>query len=718
MGRKAVVFTFVIMVLALSVSGASANVIYVDASSPLGGDGQTWSTAYKYLQDGLSGASDSDQIWVAQGTYNPDQDESGFVIPGDRLATFHLVNGVAIFGGFPSGGGSWQSRDVDLYPTILSGDLLGNDVEVSVGVSLGNEPTRAENSYRIVTAVGCNSSTILDGVTITKGQASNCSSDSCRAAGMFFSNCYATLENCTFTKNYAFNRGGALGDFYNSRPTFNNCTFTENAAGDYGGAVYCREGTATMTNCTFSSNSSERSNGGAINLSYGTIIITKCTFTQNSSERYAGAIRGEYSDFMLTDCEFTQNSAKEGGAIYSTYGDASIVNCKFSENWTYLSGGNYDGIGGAIIAVHMYLVLNNSIFSGNRAARYAGGVHLSHSEAMLTNCTIVGNSADIPKYDRYGDGVYIIGGTSDVNITNCIFWGNKHEQVAKVSGALDMTYSCIEGGFSGVGNIDTNPFFVDAGLQLGGDYHLLPWSPCIDTADNSVVDSNYPDLDDNPRIADGDGDGVAVVDMGAYEFFNPNRPPIAEAGQNQTVYVCADGMARVGLDGSGSFDADGDELEYFWFESDEHIATGVDPNVQLSVGEHIIELVVDDGTVSSEPNTIIITVIGPVEADVHIVPKVINRNNRMKRVMAIIRLPEGIGRGDISDESFVLEPGGIEAIWQRVIGRDRVFAIFSKAELMDAVEGVGRVELTVIGKLESGRCIYGTDTVRIIQPRR
>jgi len=200
-----------------------------------------------------------------------------------------------------------------------------------------------------------------------------------------------------------------------------------------------------------------------------------------------------------------------------------------------------------------------------------------------------------------------------------------------------------------------------------------------------------------------------------------NRFPVANAGTDQTVYACAGEMAEVKLDGSGSYDADGDELEYFWFEADEQVATGVDPNVLLGVGEHIIELVVDDGSQSSEPNEVVITVIGPIEADVHIVPRVINRNTRMKRVMAIIRLPEGINRHDISDEAFVLEPGGIEAIWQRVIGRDsyaRVIASFDKSEVMAKLPNKGSVELAVIGKLESGQCIYGADTVRIIGDHR
>ena len=203
-----------------------------------------------------------------------------------------------------------------------------------------------------------------------------------------------------------------------------------------------------------------------------------------------------------------------------------------------------------------------------------------------------------------------------------------------------------------------------------------------------------------------------------------NSTPVADAGADQTAYACADGMAEVKLDGSGSYDADGDELTYLWswiVDSNEMTATGIDPNIELPVGEHIIELIVNDGIEDSEPNEVVITVIGLVEADVHIVPRTINRQNRMKRIMAIIRLPEGINKHDIADEPFVLEPGGIEAIWDRVIGRGNqatVFALFDKDEVMAALPDTGRVELTIVGKLESGQCISGTDTVRIVRPRR
>jgi hypothetical protein len=115
-----------------------------------------------------------------------------------------------------------------------------------------------------------------------------------------------------------------------------------------------------------------------------------------------------------------------------------------------------------------------------------------------------------------------------------------------------------------------------------------------------------------------------------------------------------------------------------------------------------------------------------IEAEVHIVPRVINRASHMKGIIAIMRLPEGIGKRDVSDEPFELyvgdlETNGIEARWQRVISGPngaRVFAWFGKDQLMDAAPNNGSIELTVVGKLTSGQYVYGSDTVRILQPRR
>lgn len=135
--------------LLATVATAPGGVIYVDDDASLGGNGQTWGTAYKYLQDALNKPPTSgDQIWVAEGTYKPDQ--GGGVTSGDRNATFQLIDSVEIYGGFAGGETSRDQRDTVANVTILSGDLAGND-------GPGEWENNDENSYRVVTGSGADS---------------------------------------------------------------------------------------------------------------------------------------------------------------------------------------------------------------------------------------------------------------------------------------------------------------------------------------------------------------------------------------------------------------------------------------------------------------------------------------------------------------------------------------------------------------------------------
>ena len=137
------------------------SVIHVDkqATGPVH-DGSGWCEAYTELSEALDAAVAGDTVLVADGTYKPDP--AGLDDPRD--ATFELISGVRIEGGYAGcGAPDPDARDVELFETILSGDLDSNDVYVSDPCDLLTEPTRAENSYHVVTGSGTNASTILDG---------------------------------------------------------------------------------------------------------------------------------------------------------------------------------------------------------------------------------------------------------------------------------------------------------------------------------------------------------------------------------------------------------------------------------------------------------------------------------------------------------------------------------------------------------------------------
>jgi hypothetical protein len=89
-----------------------------------------------------------------------------------------------------------------------------------------------------------------------------------------------------------------------------------------------------------------------------------------------------------------------------------------------------------------------------------------------------------------------------------------------------------------------------------------------------------------------------------------NQPPVADAGEDRTVAADGDCLGQITLDGSGSTDPDGDELSYTWTWNDgADQATGPNPTIELPLGVHEISLVVSDGELDSEPDTVLIEVV-------------------------------------------------------------------------------------------------------------
>ena len=249
-------------------------------------------------------------------------------------------------------------------------------------------------------------------------------------------------------------------------------------------------------------------------------------------------------------------------------------------------------------------------------------------------------------------------------------------------------------------------------INDGSWHHIaVTWEP-------EDILTDLTDLDENPRVIDGQ------VDMGAYEY--QNERPIANAGDEQTVYAWVDGSAEVVLDGTGSTDADGDALVYFWYnDAGELIAEGAEPEVVLEVGEHVITLIVNDGIEDSEPDSCIVTVVEVLEGDARVLPRVFNQKRHSDKIIGWLSLPEGIGADALDPyESMRLLPGDIEPMWQRILpaGRGRhpragIVAIYAADLLRDELTANTSQDITLVVKLESGQFVYGTDSIRVIDPK-
>jgi parallel beta-helix repeat protein len=425
------------------------NGLYVDADAVGSNDGSSWADAFNYLQDALDQPIvTGNEIRVAEGIYTPDADTSDPCGTGDRTASFELINAVSLKGGYAGFGQlDPNARDIDSYLTVLSGDI-------------GIDANSVDNSYHVVTSSLCNIYTLLDGFTITGGNANGFDPNN-NGGGMFNLSSSPTVTNCTFIVNSAFNYGGGMYNTSSSSPDVTNCTFTENSAFNYGGGMYNTSSSSPIViNCTFTGNSANNG-GGMCNWTNTSPAVTNCTFTENSANNGGGMYNTSSSSFTVTNCTFTGNSAfGYGGGLYNNISSPTVTNCTFTEN----------------------------------SAIYGGGMFniLSSGSPIVTNSVLWNNTPDQ------------IGNISSI-------------PAVTFSDIQDGTGQP----WFGEGCIDADPCFVDTSspdpnlwnLRLAFD------SPCIDAGDPCYFDPIYPtDLDGRDRLVDGDCNDTLIVDMGAYEF--------------------------------------------------------------------------------------------------------------------------------------------------------------------------------------------------------
>jgi hypothetical protein len=424
--------------LALAAVGRT---IYVDAGANGANDGSTWEHAFRYLQDAISATSGGDEILVAGGVYRPDQGAG--IAPRDRQAAFRLKNSVAIRGGYAGSNRprNPHARNVAAYPAILSGDLAGNDLPVSNPEDLWEESerSRADNSYHLVVGTGVGSTAVLDGFTISAG-------------------------NANATAPPLYSGGGLYCDRAN--PTIVGCTFTGNNARSGGGGMYNESASPTLTDCTFIANRATEGAGLYNQWAESRPILIGCRFLNNFSGY--GALASRFGRPNIVNCIFEGNRAAycAGAILNSREAQASLVNC--------LLVGNSAGSGGAMCCETDALV-------------------------TLTNCTFAANAAANGSAVHF----YCLSGgaPSRFQAANCIFADGGNEISKQDGSSITITYSDIKSGWPGVGNVDFDPLFVDAANQDYRLQRLSPCINAGDVS--AVPQSVTTDLDGNPRILDG-----------------------------------------------------------------------------------------------------------------------------------------------------------------------------------------------------------------------
>jgi len=351
---------------------AAGSVLYVDDDADPGGDGQSWETAFRFLQDALPPGA-ADEIHVAQGLYLPDRDEENPEGTGDRTATFTLINGKSLMGGYAGiGAPDPDARDIDLYETILSGDLLGDDGDGAIG--------HEENSYHVTTVGAGRGVALIDGFTVSSGFAIEYGGPWGCGAGMF-------------------NEGGST--------VVVNCTFVSNIVRHYGGGIYNAGGSLFLENCIFRANEAYgeewtgEAEGGAVWSEQGVLVVTDCMFFQNVTGQLGGAVSTREDIATITDCLFQDNLAGQpaveaygyGGGLCAWDSDITIDDCAFIDNLAFMFDGG-GGCGGGTTIVGGSAEVTHCHFAGNWVQEWGGGLGCFCPAAVISDCTFEANSAE------------------------------------------------------------------------------------------------------------------------------------------------------------------------------------------------------------------------------------------------------------------------------------------------------------------------------------
>jgi len=293
--------------------------LHVDADAPPGGDGKSWATAYDDLRLALEEAQQfvedcrlaRVEVWVAEGVYRPAPPS------GSKSARFDAVQ-VALYGGFVGDEDSLEQRDWVAHPTVLSGDLDGDDQPGFV-----NTDDNTENV--LVTGDDPGAASILDGFTVQGAYGSralqgrlevkNClvrsNFSTYLAAGIYLH--WGTVDRTRFEDNVCANGAGAV--FAIGHASIHACTFLRNI-GTEGGAVSARPLNEEVLISESLLSGNEGQHGGAIFVQghagyVGSARIASCTVHDNRALAFGGGLRihslarAEIADTILWENEDT-----------------------------------------------------------------------------------------------------------------------------------------------------------------------------------------------------------------------------------------------------------------------------------------------------------------------------------------------------------------------------------------------------------------------------
>lgn len=444
-----------IVPLLLVVCGdARGAVVFVNKSSPGPHNGQTWSTGYLTIEDGINAAGAGAEVWVAAGQYN------------ERIT---LKSGVALYGGFLGTESVGDQRNVNANPTIIDAQAAGVVVTVQAG---------ADASAR------------LDGFVVRNGKAD-------LGGGIRCSGSSPTITNNVISGNVSDGYGGGIACDNGSSPAIVNNLITNNTAANLygdGAGICCNTNSNPLIYGNTIRGNIATQNGGGIAVWNSSPTIANNIIIDNLSylvEKVFDPNRG------------TDRLSIGGGGILASERDmvdnfpvlGARCNITVVNNVISANGGPFlcGGLGVIDADNSSPLIANNTICSNNGA-----GFWWREVKHRFSNNIVAYNSAGI-----YGDPNP---GTLVSTLSCNDVFGNG------MPGVAPADYGDIGRQTGYNGNLSADPLLVSG---MYGDYHIQPASPCRNAGDNTAVKATWSDLDGQPRTLEGRVDIGAYESNGA-----------------------------------------------------------------------------------------------------------------------------------------------------------------------------------------------------------
>ena len=492
-----------ILICAVGAATSSGQVVWhVDDDAAPDGDGLTWESSFRFLQQALVAAGPGDEIRVAQGVYRPDETPTEPDGSGIRTVAFVVGDDLHVLGGYRglSGDGRPDDRDIDLFETILSGDLEEND-----GPDFANTD---DNSNHVVETTGSGTESLLEGFTIRDGCACTGNNAQRRGAGIYHPGGAHTIRQCRIIDNKTNEFGGgvyALGPI-----TMQECVVADNLCQGKGGGLYMKRfgpDSAHLSSTVVSGNVADE--GGGVWVESGAPMFDGCTFELNDRTGVHVSLEG----LSATSCQFIGNTSSgnlTSAGLYSLQGPVTLIDCHFESN---SAAGNARGAawlrGAPNVVMNCQFIANQGDggpgglecspdtsvvdchFEGNSTTSYGGALAFWAFEedregivSLVDSCTFIDNATS-----SQGSGVTLDNNSQVeilLSITDCTFTGGTATSSSSATiyvegnGVIEMADCLVQGNTANVGGLRASTsgsivrcdFIDNFGSARGGAMYL------------------------------------------------------------------------------------------------------------------------------------------------------------------------------------------------------------------------------------------------------